>query len=98
MPPDAPAGIKQLEQMIVRLINVSVALGFLAMTSYVIWSGIKYLTSAGDQKALAAAHQSMTWALIGAVFLVIAWIVLLAVRSVTGVDVTKFCISFDPCT
>lgn len=95
MSPQPAAGVVQLQEMVLRIINVSVALAFIALTVVLFWAGIKYLTSGGDQKAIAAAHQAVTWALLGALFLVFAWLILLVIRAFTGVDVIgQFDLSF----
>ncbi|MBI2021472.1 hypothetical protein HYS93_01145 [Candidatus Daviesbacteria bacterium] len=90
-----PAGVKQLEEMIIRIINISVSLGFLAMTAFLVWGGIKYLTSGGEQKSLSAAHQTVTWALLGIVFLVIAAVILKLIEELTGVKIYS---QFTLCT
>ena len=92
-----PAGIQQLQEMIVRVINLSVELAFITLTVMLVWSGIKFLTSGGDPKALQSAAQSMTWALLGILFLALAWLTLNLIEAFTGVPVTKFCISFSGC-
>ena len=91
-----PAGIEQLNQLITRIINLSVGLAFIALLIVLIITGIKYLTSGGEPKPLASASNALTWALLGIMFLVVIWLVLLLVRAFTGVDVTKFCIGFAP--
>lgn len=85
-----PSGIKQLQEMLTRGINLSVALAFIALTIVLFYSGIKFLTSGGEPKALASASQAITWALLGILFLAIAWLILKLIATFTGVDVTHF--------
>lgn len=92
-----PAGAKQLEELIQRIINISVGAAFIALTVVLVWTGIKYLTSGGDAKARSAANSSLTWALLGVLFLAIAWLILKLIYAFTGVNVTKFCLSFTGC-
>lgn len=87
MSPQPAAGVVQLQEVFLRIINISVALAFIAVTAVLFWAGIKYLTSGGDPKAIAAAHQAVTWAMLGALFLALAWLILLLIRAFTGVDV-----------
>src|SRR3972149_4447789 len=89
-----PAGATQLEQLVQRIINLSVGGAFIALTVVLVWAGIKYLTSGGDPKSVSSAHSTVTWALLGILFLAIAWLILKLIAAFTGVDVTKFCISF----
>lgn len=89
-----PAGVQQLEQLIQRLINIVVELAFIACLFMLIWGGIRYLTSGGESKAVEQANHTISWALLGILFLAIAWLVLLIVKALTGVDVTQFSIGF----
>lgn len=91
-----PAGVAQFQELIQRLIGLSVALSFIALMAMLFYAGFQYITSEGDPKKLQAAHQTVTWAVIGIFFLVLAWIILVLVRNFTGVEVTKFCIGFQP--
>lgn len=91
-----PAGIEQLQQLFQRIINLSVGAAFIALLVMLIVTGIKYLTSGGEAKPLSSANNALTWALLGVIFLVIIWLVLLLIKAFTGVDVTKFCIGFAP--
>lgn len=87
--PDA-AGLTQIEQVFSSVISVIAGLGFVALLVMVILAGFKYLTSGGEPKAVQQAHQTITWALLGVVFMAIAWLILQLIYAFTGVDVTKF--------
>lgn len=86
----APAGALQLQELIIRIINLSVGFAFIALLCVLIVAGFKYLTSGGDSKSLASAGQAITWALLGVLFLALAWLVLKLIEVFTGVPVTKF--------
>ncbi|KKS12137.1 hypothetical protein A2617_02630 [Candidatus Daviesbacteria bacterium RIFOXYD1_FULL_41_10] len=90
------AGISELQQLLQRIINLSVGAAFIAVTVVLVVAGIKYLTSGGEPKPLSSAHSAVTWALLGIVFLVIAWLILILIKAMTGVDVTKFCLGVAP--
>lgn len=90
IPGDCPAGLQQIENLFRQIISVMVGLGFIALLVLLIFAGFKYLTSGGEQKAVQAAHQTVTWALLGIVFMAVAWIVLQLIKTFTGVDVTTF--------
>ncbi|MFH0937086.1 MAG: hypothetical protein V1808_02245 [Candidatus Daviesbacteria bacterium] len=94
---DDPAGLDFLEKMFQRIINLSFGAAFIALVIVLVVTGIKYLTSGGEPKALSSAHNSLTWALLGMLFLVIVWLILLLIEHLTGVQVTKFCLSFLGC-
>ncbi|KKR80781.1 MAG: hypothetical protein UU73_C0002G0098 [Candidatus Daviesbacteria bacterium GW2011_GWA1_41_61] len=87
-------GILQLQKLLQQLIGMIVPLAFIALTVMLVWGGIKYITSGGDSKALSSANATVTWALLGILFLVIAWLVLRLIEAFTGVQVTQFCLGF----
>lgn len=91
-----PAGVVQLQQLIQRIINLLVEAAFIALTVMLLWAGIQFLTSGGDAKVLGRASQTVTWALLGILFLGIAWLILKLIEAFTGVNVTEFCIGFPP--
>ena len=85
-----PAGLNEIEQVFSNVISVIVGLGFIALLVMLVWAGFKYLMSGGEPKAVQAAHQTVTWALLGIVFMAIAWLILQLIKAFTGVDVTSF--------
>lgn len=91
-----PAGVLQLQEMIQRITNLIVPISFIAVTIMLIVAGIKFLTSGGETKPIQAAGQTVTWALLGLLFLILAWLILMLIQAVTGstIDITKFCIGF----
>lgn len=84
------AGLTQIEEVFTNVISVVVGLGFIASLIMLIFAGFKYLTSGGEPKAVQAAHHTFTWALLGILFLAVAWLVLKLIFAFTGVDVTLF--------
>ncbi len=85
-----PANLQDLSEVLKTIIRISVGAGFVAMMVMLVWGGIRFLTSGGDSKAVQSATMTITWALLGVLFLVIAWLVLLLIKAFTGVDVTIF--------
>ncbi len=84
------AGLQELEDVFRNIISVVVGIGFIAMLVMLVTAGIKYLTSGGEPKALQSAHNTVTWALLGIVFMAIAWFILQLIKIFTGIDVTVF--------
>lgn len=91
-----PSGLPQLQDLFQRIIGISAGLAFVALLIMLFVSGIKFLVSGGDPKAISSASNTITWALLGILFLILAWIVLRVIEAFTGVPVTKFCIGFKP--
>ncbi len=89
------SGVLQIQELLSRIISISVGAAFIALTIWLVWSAIKlFITSGGDPKALQQAWQSVTWAFAGVLFLALAWLVLNLIQAFTGVKVTEFCIGF----
>lgn len=84
-----PAGLTQIEDMVGRVISLVVALAFVVLVVMLVWAGIRYLTSGGNAKAVQSASMTLTWALLGMLFLVIAWLLLQLIASFTGIDALK---------
>jgi hypothetical protein len=90
----APAGVQQLQDLFTRFLNISIGLAFIVLTVVLVIAGIKFLTSGGEPKAIQSAGQTVTWAILGILFLALAWLILKLIGAFTGVDVTNFCIGF----
>ncbi|OGE31393.1 hypothetical protein A3C59_03005 [Candidatus Daviesbacteria bacterium RIFCSPHIGHO2_02_FULL_36_13] len=87
--PDA-AGLTQIEEVFTNVISVMVGLAFIVLVVMLVLAGFKYLTSGGEPKAVQQAHQTVTWALLGVVFMALAWLLLQLIHAFTGIDVTIF--------
>ncbi len=90
-----PAGIADLQAMVSRIISFIVPFAFIAVTLMLVWAGIKFITSGGDAKAISSASHMVTWALLGVLFLIIAWLIIRLISSFTGVDLLNFCLGFS---
>lgn len=93
-----PAGKDQLIQLFTRIINLSVEAAFTVLLIMLIYAGIRYITSGGDPKSISAASTTITWAILGILFLAIGWLFLRLIENFTGIPVTKFCIGFQACS
>lgn len=84
------ATLQGLECAFANIVSVALALAGIVVFVMFIFGGFKYLTSGGDPKAVESAKATLTHAVAGVVILVLAFVVLVLIRAVTGVDVTKF--------
>lgn len=89
MGPD-PAGLTELENLFANVISVVVTLGFVVMMVLLIMAGFKYLTSGGEPKAIQSAHHTLSWAILGILLMIVAWILLQLIQAFTGIEVTVF--------
>lgn len=91
-----PAGLTQLQELVNRIIAISVYFGFFAFFIMLIWNGFMYLTSSGKPEKIKNANEGMIWAFLGLIFLAVAWLILLLIKTFTGVNVVSFCLGFKP--
>lgn len=80
---DVPT-LKCLEAIFVIILRIAVPLAVLALLVMLLIGGFRYLTSAGDQKAMASGKQTITYALIGVVLMVLAYLIFTLIGSYTG--------------
>lgn len=85
-----PAGLTQIEEMIQQVISIAVPLAFIILVAMLFIGGLKYLLSGGETKAINSATQTITWALLGILFLAIAWLILRLLEAFTGIPLTQF--------
>lgn len=91
------AGIIQVQELLTRIISISTTIAFMALTIWLVWGALKFfITSGGDPKALAHAWGSVTWAFMGLVFLVLAYLAIKLIVEVTGAPVDRYCLGFPP--
>lgn len=91
-----PPGIGQIQQLIQRIINLSVGLAFIALLVTFVSAGIRYIVSGGDPKAVGASRMAFLWGIVGIFMLILAWLILRLIEAFTGVTVTQFCLGFQP--
>lgn len=92
-----PAGVTELENLFSRIISLFVGISGIALLVVLTLAGFKFLMSGGDTKAIESARHTVTWAFLGILFLIIAWLILQLIEAFTGVRVTKFCIDLAGC-
>ncbi len=85
-----PAGLQQIQDILNSIISSIVGLGIITMFVMITFAGYKYLRSGGDPKNLEAAKMTITWALLGIVFMAVGWLILQLIQIATGVEVTSF--------
>ena len=86
---DVPT-FKCLEGVYRQILTVVVGLGLLALFVMLTIGGFKYLTAAGDPKAVTSAKQTMTYAVIGIVLMALAYLIFRLIEFYTGVKITIF--------
>lgn len=84
------ATLQGLECAFGNIVSIVLALSGIVLFIMLLTGGFKYLTSGGDPKAVDAARNTLTYAIGGLVVLVLAYVVLLLIKTITGVNVTEF--------
>lgn len=84
--------ITQIGTVINNLISVVAAIGGMGAFLMLIFGGFRYITARGDPKALQGAQNTILWAVLGLVFIIIAYITLRFVGDFLGIRTTEVCI------
>jgi len=87
---ETPAKISDLEVVFSRILRMAIPAAGIAAFLMLIAGGFKYLTSGGDPKKSQEAQQTITYAIIGLILLVSAYIIINFISTFTGVPVGKF--------
>jgi len=86
----APAEFPDLEYVFSRTLEAVFALGGLTAFVYLIIGGFKYLTAGGDEKTITAAKQTLTWAIVGLLVVVAAWLILNTLGGILQLNLLEF--------
>jgi len=87
------AQLSQLTVVFANAVSVIATLAGFAVLIMLIRGGVAYITAQGDPKALTTARSTITWALIGLVIILAAFLVIsLIVGFVNLPGVGKFCL------
>jgi len=63
------------------LIKLALAIVFLIAVVFIIIGGYRMITSAGNEETITKAKSTLTWALIGLVVVILAWIITAAITE-----------------
>jgi len=87
---DGVATLKCAEVIFGNIVAVLITLAGIIFFFMIIAGGFRYLTSGGDPKAVAAAGNTLTWAIAGLLIVLVTWFILQLIQTLTGVRVTLF--------
>ena len=85
-----PAQLSDLEKVFGNLVALVVSAGGLISFVMLLVGGFKFLVARGDPKAIDSARSTITWAIVGLAMIIVAWLVLLFIKELTGIDITRF--------
>ncbi len=85
---DIPAPLSCTTYFISNIVSAAVPLAGVAAIILIIWSGIKFLTSGGDPLKVEGAKKTLTWAVVGLVIVLMAFVIFKIFSLVSGVNCT----------
>ena len=84
-----PAQISDIVGILANIIRLLAPAAAIAVFVMILVAGFQFLTSGGDPKAVAAARTTLTYAILGAILVVVVFLILLLIQAVTLVDLVK---------
>jgi hypothetical protein len=84
------ATIKSLEGLFGNALSAVLSLIGIAMFIMILVGGFKYLMAGDDPKAAEAAQSTITNGITGVILAILAFFILLAIQSFTGVNLMEF--------
>lgn len=89
---EEPATFKDLEVVFANVLGKIMALAGIVVFVMILWGGYQFMFSGGDPQKNTMAKGTLTWAIVGVLFLFGAWFILGLISEFTGVDVRSFVI------
>ncbi len=88
-----PAKLKDLEFVFAQILSVALAGGGLVAFVYLLIGGFKYMTASGDEKQIMSAQNTITYAFVGLLVVVLSWLILNTLGQILDLDLLEFAIS-----
>lgn len=85
-----PPSLDQLEIVFQKVVQALIGGAGIVLFVFLLIGGIKYITSGGDPKATESAQKTITYAIGGLVLLLVSYLILVLIGTITGVDVSQF--------
>lgn len=80
-----------------KIVSTLLALAGIVLFIVLILGGIKWLTAGGDPKAVESAQKTLTYGIVGLIFIALAYLILVLISDFTGVTgILNFNIFFIP--
>jgi hypothetical protein len=86
------ATISDLGNIFERVVGYVLGLAGIVLFVLLLVSGFKFITSGGDPKAVEGARKTLTSAIAGLIIILVAYLILVLITNITGVNVTNFSI------
>lgn len=67
-----------------NLISIALIFAGIVAVFFIIYSGIRFISSGGDPKQVDAARQTLTWAIVGLVLILLSFLIVNVIATITG--------------
>jgi hypothetical protein len=84
------AKLSDLEGVFGNVVQAVLGFAGIALLFMLVAGGFKFITAGGDPKAVESAKQTLTYAILGIVFVASALLILRLIEQFTGAPVTEF--------
>lgn len=84
-----PAQIGDIVNILKNIISILAPVAGIAFFIMLLVGGFQFVTSGGDPKAAGQARSTLTYAVIGIILVVAAWLIIQLIADFTGVKVTE---------
>ena len=85
-----PAQLSELSDVFKNAVNAIFAIAGIVLFVLLVSGGFKFITSGGDPKAVDAAKKTLTYAIAGLVVILVSYLILVLIKTLTGANVTDF--------
>lgn len=79
--PNPVTGVSTATQLVIRVINILLAIAGLIAVIFLIIGGFKYITSGGNEETAEAAKKTITNAIIGIVVIILAFVIVTVISN-----------------
>lgn len=86
----APASLGDLEKVFGNVVKDALGLAGIVLFIMLLFGGLKYITAGSDPKAAEGAQKTITYAIGGLILILLSFLILVLIKTITGVDVTNF--------
>lgn len=80
-------GREQIVQLINNIVNVLLGLGGAIAVLFIIWGAYQYLTAFGDEAKAEEGKKTITWAILGIIFIIVSRLLVLYVWHLVSPEI-----------
>lgn len=85
-----PAKISDLETIFGNIVKFALGFAAIALFLMLVLGGFNYLMSGDNPKAAEGAKKTISYAIGGLFLILVSYLILILIKTITGVDVTQF--------